>query len=110
MKKNKFLPLVSVLSPFLIFSFIILCHTRGIFLMATMLLFCYFLYSSMRRSSHQKRPTRKAAGETTPDRGEPPRRRQRRDPDPAPVQQEIPAAPNGLPDGMLERIVAMVTE
>ena len=77
--KKIFLPLVSVLSYFLIFSFIFLCHTRGIFLMATMLLFCYFLYSSMRRSSRQKRPTRKAAGEMTPDRGEPPRHRQRRD-------------------------------
>ncbi len=67
-----------------------------------------FLFNfSMRRSSRQKRPTRKAA-ETTPDGREPPRRRPRLEP--VLEQQETPQIDNSLPDGMIERIVATVTE
>ena len=69
-----------------------------------------FLFNfSMRRSSRQKRPTRKAA-ETTPDGGQPPHRRPRHEPEPVLEQQETPQFDNGLPDGMIERIVATMKE
>ena len=102
-----FLGLISLHAMFIICLIFIYTglHTSNIFLMGTMLLFNF----SMRRSSRQKRPTRKAA-ETTPDGREPPRRRPRLEPEPVLEQQETPQIDNSLPDGMIERIVATVTE